>query len=523
MKALLLFKDSEYGKSGEYSFKNDIIKDLNLNVLFRAASREVCKDGSNVKKAEPEDLYIYDTMKLLMLKPLDSSDGILYRQHVLNDFINNPEIIKKIYNIAVNMVTFIEKNKQSIKEQRNRETNRGGLLLGKIELLKQLNRHLDELNANFENDEFKFSSEALVSFCNRLKKDNTPEFSQGIKEILKDIAFFTEGGGIVYCCSPGEGMKPCKINVTMLKNLGYREKTKRRQIDSEKWFQKLFKPTSITLSEPETIKHAKEMETEVVAGIISAFDNYISEQTEFFTQLKYQTAFYMGAVNLYQRCRGFALHFTMPEIIKGSGCSFEYEDLYELGMATLTQKPPVANSFSGIDKHLLIITGANQGGKSTCLRSIGIAHVLMQCGMYVPARKFVSSLYTDIFTHFTRREDSTMNSGRLEEELHRMDEIIGKLSKSSLVLLNESFATTTEKEGSIIASDMTAALYEAKVRVCMVTHLLGFAGELYNKQPEHAMFLSAERRKDGQRTYKMVQAEPSQTSYGLDLYEEIIG
>ena len=93
---------------------------------------------------------------------------------------------------------------------------------------------------------------------------------------------------------------------------------------------------------------------------------------------------------------------------------------------------------------------------------------------------------------------------------------------NSLFLLNESFASTTEKEGSIIAEDITMALYERGVRVMMVTHLLAFAQSCYAKNLEHAVFLSAEREADGRRTYHMIEQEPELTSYGLDLYDEVL-
>ena len=111
----------------------------------------------------------------------------------------------------------------------------------------------------------------------------------------------------------------------------------------------------------------------------------------------------------------------------------------------------MTNALDAKDCRLLVITGANQGGKSTCLRSLGIAQIMMQCGMFVPAAQFEGALYRNNFTHFTRREDQSMNSGRLDEELRRMDAIVRQVTKDSLVLLNESFATTTEKEGSVIA------------------------------------------------------------------------
>lgn len=116
-----------------------------------------------------------------------------------------------------------------------------------------------------------------------------------------------------------------------------------------------------------------------------------------------------------------------------------------------------------------------------------------------------------------------MNSGRLDEELGRIDGIIRHLGDGSMVLLNESFATTTEEEGSGIADDVIRAMMEAGVKVLTVTHLLAFARKMYERQLPEAAFLTAQRREDGTRTFKMIAGSPELTSFGLDLYDELIG
>jgi len=194
-------------------------------------------------------------------------------------------------------------------------------------------------------------------------------------------------------------------------------------------------------------------------------------------------------------------------------------------MAMAQRVVAVGDTCDVADMMLLIVTGANQGGKSTFLRSIGIAQVLMQCGLMVTAESFESGIFPSLFTHFTRREDSAMNSGRLDEELGRMNQIVENLGERSLVLLNESFATTTEKEGSVIAYDIIKALNEAGVKVLTVTHLLSFAQKMYDekKEGEGVEFFSAQRLENGKRTFKMIQHAPELTSFGLDLYEKIVG
>ena len=147
----------------------------------------------------------------------------------------------------------------------------------------------------------------------------------------------------------------------------------------------------------------------------------------------------------------------------------------------------------------------------------------MQCGMMVPASVYGNDIYDNILTHFSRREDQAMNRGRLEEELKRMDWIVKSIRGNSLVLLNESFASTTEQDASIIAEDIVRAFYDNGITTYMVTHLYQFVRKMYANKTDSSIFLSAGREEDGTRTYKMVEEEPAETSYGIDLYDELIG
>jgi DNA mismatch repair ATPase MutS len=148
---------------------------------------------------------------------------------------------------------------------------------------------------------------------------------------------------------------------------------------------------------------------------------------------------------------------------------------------------------------------------------------MMQCGMFAPAESFCSNVCDGLFTHFKREEDTTMKSGKLDEELSRMSDIVDNLTSHSILLLNESFAATNEREGSEIARQIICALLEKRLKVFFVTHLYEFAYGFYDKKMENAIFLRAERKADGGRTFKVIEGEPLQTSYGVDLYKTIFG
>lgn len=187
------------------------------------------------------------------------------------------------------------------------------------------------------------------------------------------------------------------------------------------------------------------------------------------------------------------------------------------------QRAVVTNAIDADGCGLVMVTGANQGGKSTFLRSLGLAQLMLQCGMMVGAEEFCASVADGVYTHFRREEDKDMDSGKLDEELRRMSALVDKLKPQALVLCNESFAATNEREGAALAREIVLALVERGVRVCFVTHLYTLARGLYDGGRGDARFLRAERRDDGVRTFRLDEGEPLPTAFGADLYARIMG
>ena len=183
----------------------------------------------------------------------------------------------------------------------------------------------------------------------------------------------------------------------------------------------------------------------------------------------------------------------------------------------------VGNDVQADGKQLVIITGANSGGKSTFLRSVGVAQLMMQSGLFVTARSYQANVTRGIFTHFIREEDSGMTSGRLDDELRRMNVIAGQIKPGYLMLFNESFAGTNEREGSEIGYEIVRALLEAQIKVFFVTHRYNLADRFRRQHAPTTLFLRAERRADGQRNYKLAVKDPLPTSYGEDLYYQLGG
>lgn len=104
-----------------------------------------------------------------------------------------------------------------------------------------------------------------------------------------------------------------------------------------------------------------------------------------------------------------------------------------------------------------------------------------------------------------------------------MSAILDHLGPNGILLLNESFASTNEREGSEIARQLIRALLETGVKVFFVTHMFDLGHSVYRQKCETALFLRADRQLDGRRTFRLTEGEPLPTSFGEDLYRQIFG
>lgn len=566
MKVRLLYPDREWKDSGAYYDSESIIGDLGLSILFQVSSRsQELKEGT-VQRADEADRHLGEMLKKVMMVPLRTEEEIYYRQEILRDCMENKEFMESLYEISRDMTFRWEAlGKQQLDKPGSRDKSAN--LLSRIEILhlfvntlsqiKTLCRRYDtgagvdqrRQGSVSETDRERMAksvpktagrlvSPGLVAFCLRLEEEFSDEQEEKIREILSDIVFYCDGreeysltgssgkreyiSRMVLDCSVSAGLKLGVMNLEEVSTV--ERKLKKRKSDMtlrEKMSTAFSREPTLILKDVDLLEDLKQLNEQVTAYIMDSFRPMMDELKDFFEELYTQTAFYQACGNLFTRCKRSHIHLCFPEV--GSREQLHFKELMEFCMAVYRGLIPIGNDCDVDGKRLLVVTGANQGGKSTFLRSVGIAQVMMQCGMPVCAKAFVSGIFPHLFTHFTRREDSAMNSGRLDEELGRIDRIIRHLGDGSMVLLNESFATTTEEEGSGIADDVIRAMLEAGVKVLTVTHLLAFARKMYERQLQEAAFLTAQRREDGTRTFKMIAGAPELTSFGLDLYDELIG
>ncbi|HMQ33296.1 MAG TPA: hypothetical protein PKD53_21365 [Chloroflexaceae bacterium] len=193
------------------------------------------------------------------------------------------------------------------------------------------------------------------------------------------------------------------------------------------------------------------------------------------------------AVALLRRVAATGLPLCRPTIAPLEERVCEVEALYNLQLALhlagqqpgdLADRVVASDSILGPRGRIVILTGPNQGGKTTYLQAIGQAHVLAQAGLRVPGRQARLSPADAIFTHFPVEERLERGTGRFGDEARRMRAIFEGVTRHSLVLLNETFATTSAGESLYIARDVVRLLRRLGARAVYTTHLHELAGDL---------------------------------------------
>ncbi len=142
----------------------------------------------------------------------------------------------------------------------------------------------------------------------------------------------------------------------------------------------------------------EELRNRGINSVANAVAQSADHINSFLSMLQIELAFYIGCLNLYEQLvrMGAPVAFPLPAAVHERRNTFE--ELYDVCLSLTMKQNVVGNDVNADLKDLAIITGANQGGKSTFLRSIGLAQLMMQCGMFVPAKSFSTNICNGLFT-----------------------------------------------------------------------------------------------------------------------------
>lgn len=272
------------------------------------------------------------------------------------------------------------------------------------------------------------------------------------------------------------------------------------------------------------------MLTRITKKLKHILSRHVSVSTATISALLPELLYYIYWAEYVEKLQKAGFSMIKPKLLEEDRREMQANGLYNLKLAqSMIEKKEGSDGIVGNDlvfdkeHRLYILTGANRGGKTTITQAVGIAFLLAQGGIYVPGEAFSFSPVDNIFTHYPADENKTMDLGRLGEESQRFREIFLEATSRSLLLLNESFSTTSFEEGFFIARDVVRVLLGLGVRTIYNTHMHKLAREVdaLNQEAgeDKAASLITEM-KDGERSYRIRIAPPEGLSYARDIAEK---
>lgn len=496
MKAFLLYPDQDFDLQRPLPpHHQDLIQDLELNALLQAMAQE--------------DEFILDVSQKTLLSSLCDLNIIQYRQSILQDCLKNAAVVRAIYQIPIEAARNKRRGWMGIYT-----SYPSGILSSAVEMVQMFMGLLKKLKQIADDQAAQFSSEGFRRFFTMIQAELADDYFATVQDHLKALRF---ADGVLLSAVLGKG------------NEGTDYVLRKPNENGQNWLERVLSPKAPVYSfrlhprddhGARAVSDLKNRGINLVANALAQSADHIDS---FFKMLRVELAFYVGCLNLADQLANLAAPYAFPLAAANNKRRFSYRGLYDVCLALTLQRSIVGNDGTADHKDLVMITGANQGGKSTFLRSVGLAQLMMQCGMFVPAEYLCANVGDALFTHFKREEDATMTSGKLDEELSRMSAIVDAITPNSIILFNESFAATNEREGSEIGRQIVRALLEKRIKIFFVTHLYELAHGFYRQGLDNALFLRAERQEDGERTFKISAGAPLPTSYGQDLYDDIFG
>jgi hypothetical protein len=493
-------------------------------------------------------------MKAIILTPCEDVETIAYRQEIIEDLLAAPELLHQ-FNQLLPLLSDLNYY-ASMTQTEGLPFQRTLGRIGELELYVQI---VKALSIVFNDAEAKLRSTGLCALREMLiERMQDPIFAQiecGLPDItatIKKLSSITVGINLDH------NLKPIGATLVSINTEPFRGSSFFKKLFGEQpAFQGISQLHTVPMqsvntadgrlvstqkrSDPMLFPLFKDLDrvvTDTVRPIEAALKEFLQVSTQFLAILEPEIVFYLGATRLIGDLTGRGLPMCRAEVADADARLCVIRDCYNLNLAlrVMFRQPRanltalvVSNDVTFDDSgRIFIITGPNQGGKTTYIQAIALAQVLFQVGLYVPGTSACISPVDGIYTHFPVEEKPSADAGRFGEEAQRLSDIFAHATRYSLILLNESLASTAPGESLYLARDIVRCFRLLGVRAAYTTHMHELAANLdeYNEMtPGESKIVSlvagaqtdASEANSVQRTYKIVASPPMGRSYAHEL------
>ena len=253
-------------------------------------------------------------------------------------------------------------------------------------------------------------------------------------------------------------------------------------------------------------------EFEALSAYVKKFSRFVDAGVLQFCR---EIRFYIDWLMLIEPVKRCGLPFCFPEFLSTESFG---TDVYDLVLADRIGSHVIKNDFNmKPGEKLLVITGPNQGGKTTFARALGQLHFLASLGLCIPGTSAGLRLTDQVLTHFEREDSQLQNSGRLQDDLHRLHRILTQATERSFLVINEIFASTPAQDGLNLGKKMIDMILKLGSTGVLVT----FLSELASCKPETvSMTSTADPDHPELRTFQIVRKPAAGITYAMTLAQK---